>query len=181
VLVASSLYGLRFSRHFDYVLSHFMPWPGAKADLIALIWSPPRSVIYFTLAFAGLILVLTALVRLFSIPFREKVDFWQSANYVIWALAALLFLLPVSVVFYRMLNSAQFKQGAVVLVGAAAAWCVIRLLNAMRTGLGISAVRAYGIVLTLVLALGGAAAFLLTNSRQTFAYLSYFQRVFGGN
>ncbi|MBI5059125.1 hypothetical protein HZB60_05000 [candidate division KSB1 bacterium] len=181
LLTSSLLYAMRHNLSFDFHLTHFLPWAGFKADLVALIWNPPRSVAYFTGFYLLLILLATVFVRVSSIPFREKVDLWQSANYIIWAYAALLFVLPLAVVFYRVLDMPQFFVPALLGAGAALCWCLFRLLTALRTGFGTTQGRITVTAVVAAVVVVGGIAWLLSNSRQTFAYLSFFRDMLGGS
>ena len=136
ILLASVLYLLRGSFALDYYLTHFLPWPETKAWMVNLIWSPGRLITYFTGIFLFLIIVQMVMVRVTGIFFRERVDFWQSANYVIWAFAALLYLLPLAVIFYRILDMPGVAPVALLAVGGGLVWSFIRLLEALRTGFG---------------------------------------------
>ena len=180
LLTVSLMYALRNSAAFDYYLTLFLPSAEWKSSVINLIWNPMYAVIFFTALFLGLILLLTIATRIVSIPFRERVDFWQAINYVIRSLAALLFLLPVGVILFRTLETPQFFTPSIVVVGIGLAWCVQRLLSAMRIGYGTTAWRVYLAAFVLLGLFVGGALLLHDRSFGTFAYLEFYDRVFRG-
>jgi len=178
ILTASALYAARTSFTLDYYLTHFISAPRTKDWLVSLIWNPVDSLVYFTGFFMVLILVKAAFIRLFSLLFRERVDFWQSANYVVWAFAALLFILPLGVVFYRVLDMPNFRDIAWVIVIAGLIWCAIRLLSALRTGFAANPIRVYATVLGIVGAMLLFLVVFLNNQLGTMTYLSFIYDVF---
>lgn len=180
LITASVLYAFRNGLALDYYLTHFLPSPEWKAGLVNLIWHPVSAVSFFAVVFLALILLLTILIRVVSIPFRERMDFWQATNYVIWSLAALLFLLPVGVVLFRALEAPNFLNPSLFAVTIGLLWCVQRLLSALRIGFGTTAWRIYlSVIVVLGLVITGIVM-VLDHNYGTIAYLEFFDRVFGG-
>ncbi len=180
LVVASVLYAFRNGLALDYYLTHFLPSPEWKAGLVNLIWHPGSAVIFFTVVFLALILLLTVLIRVISIPFRERMDFWQATNYVIWSLAALLFLLPVGVILFRALETPNFLNPSLFAIAVGLLWCLQRLLSALRIGYGTTAWRIYLSVLVVLGLVITVVVMVLDHNYGTIAYLEYFDRVFGG-
>jgi len=178
VLVASALYSLRSSFALDYYLTHFLPWLPLKVWLVDVIWAPAPAVVYFTVLFMVAVLFKILLVRLLSLLLRERVDFWQSANYVIWSLAAILFLLPLAVVFYRVVEMSTLSMLAYLAAAAGLVWCAVRLLSALRAGFAAGPVRVYGTVVGIVALLIVVILAVMDNRLGTMTYLSFFQDVF---
>ena len=178
VLVSSALYSLRASFALDYYLTHFLPWPQLKIWLVDMIWAPAPAIAYFTVLFMVAVVFKILVVRLLSFLFRERVDFWQSANYVIWSLAAILFLLPLAVVFYRVIEMSTLATVAYLAVAAGLIWCVVRLLSALRAGFAASPLRVYGTVVGIVALLIVVILAVLDNRLGTMTYLPFFQDVF---
>ncbi|HEY3294375.1 MAG TPA: glycoside hydrolase family 2 TIM barrel-domain containing protein [bacterium] len=178
LLLSSLLYMYRNSFALDYYLTHFFPWPHLKGQLINLIWNPVQLIAFFTAIFMGLILVQTLLVQVISLLFREHVDFWQSANYVIWSFSALLYLLPIAVVFYRAVEVPSFAQVAFFGVLIGLVWSFIRLLTALRTGFGATPWRIYVTVLGVGAVIATVVLVLLENRLGTLTYLRFFHDVF---
>lgn len=178
ILSASFLYALRESFALDYYLSHFLPWPRLKAWLVDLIWKPGLAVTYLTGLMMALIMMKTVAVRLTSILFREHVDFWQSANYVIWSFAALLFLLPLAVIFYRVIEMPGLSKLVFWVVVAGLAWCAFRMLSALKTGFGSNPIRVYGTLLGIGFGIAIIIVALLDSQLGTFTYLPFFRDVF---
>jgi hypothetical protein len=180
LVLASLLYAFRNSLALDYYLTLFLRSPNLKASLINLIWHPESAVLFFSLGFLALILTMTVLIRIVSIPFRERMDFWQATNYVVWSLAALLFLLPVSVILFRTLETPSLLNPSLTVIVLGLLWCVQRMLSALRIGYGTTTWRIY---LTVFVVLGLAVAgvvMMLDHNFGTLAYLDYFDRVLRG-
>jgi len=178
LLVSSALYSLRTSFALDYYLTHFLPWSRLKVWLVDVIWAPAPALVYFTVLFMAAVVFKILVVRLLSFLFRERVDFWQSANYVIWSLAALLFLLPLAVVFYRIIEMSTFAAPAYLAVAAGLIWCGVRLLSALRAGFVASPLRVYGTVVGIVALLIVVIMAVLDNRLGMMTYLPFFQDVF---
>ena len=180
LLTVSFLYALRDSFVLDYYLTHFLPSPEWKTGLISLIWHPSSALLFFSALFLTKILLLTILIRLIAVLFRERMDFWQASNYVIWSFAALLFLLPVAVILFRTLETPPFFTLSLLVVGLGLLWCLQRLLSALRIGYGTTAWRIYlSLIVLLGIVIAGSVA-LLDHSQGTLAYMEYFDRVYGG-
>jgi hypothetical protein len=178
VLLSSMLYSLRADFALDYYLTHFLPWPRLKVWLVDVIWAPAPAIVYFTVLFMVAAVFKTLVVRLLSFLFRERVDFWQSANYVVWSLAAILFLLPLAVVFYRVIEMPTLSVMAYGVVAAGLIWCVVRLLAALRAGFAAGALRVYGTVLGIIALLIVVILAVVDNRLGTMTYLPFFQEVF---
>jgi hypothetical protein len=178
LLLSSLMYVYRDSFALDYYLTHFSPWASLKVQLINLIWDPVRLVAVFTAIFMGLILIQTVIVRLTSLFFREHVDFWQSANYVIWSFSALLYLLPLAVVFYRAVKTPAFAEVAFIGVLIGLVWSFIRLLTAIRTGFGATPWRLYALVFGVGAGIVAILLVVLENRLGTLTYLRFFHDVF---
>lgn len=178
LIVSSFLFTLRSSFALDYYLTHFLPWSGLKSWLVNLIWDPVQLIVVFTAVFMILILLQTLLVRVTSFFFREHSDFWQSANYVIWAFAALLYLLPLGVIFYRVVELPNFTDIALIAVGAGLIWSFLRLIAALRTGFGSSPWRIYATVFGIGLIIVTVLLVILERQLGTITYLQFFHDVF---
>jgi hypothetical protein len=178
LLVASAFYAMRTSFALDYYLTHFLPWPHAKSWLVNLIWDPIRSVVYLTALFMALIVLKTIFVRVVSMLFRERVDFWQSANYVIWSFAALLYLLPVAAVFYRAVEIPAFSKLVLLGVTVGLVWSFLRLMTALRTGFGTTTVRLYSTVVVTGAVFVVVILMILDSRFGTLTYLPYFHDAF---
>lgn len=179
VLLASAFYLLRSSFALDYYLSHFVQAARAKAWLINLIWDPVRAVIYFTVFFAAGIMLKALGVRLLSLLFREHADIWQSLNYIIWAFAAVVLLLPVAIVYFRTGASPRFSTIANVLIAIGILWSALRLIGALRTGFGTTHWRIVLMILIVGSVTGALALALLNTGYATLIYLPFFQSVYG--
>lgn len=178
LLLASVLYHLRENLALDYYLAHFLPYRAAKTWIIHLIWDPVRLLVYSTAFFAVIILLKVGFIRMASALFRSRVDLRQAWNYVIWSFAALLFLLPVAVVFYRALQIPTISQAIVAIVIAGILWIAIRLMNALWTGFTTSRFKITLMVLGLAIVLVVAILVVLESQLGTITYLDYFHSVF---
>jgi len=178
LLLSSLLYTYRTSFALDYYLTHFFPWPILKSQLVNLIWNPVQLIAFFSGLFMTLIVLQTIVVRLISLLFRERVDFWQSANYVIWSSSALLYLLPVAVIFYRAVEVPSFAQAALVAVLIGLLWSFLRLLTALRAGFSATPWRVYATVLGVGAVIITIVIVVLENRLGTLTYLRFFHDVF---
>jgi hypothetical protein len=178
LIVSSFLFTVRSSFSLDYYLTHFLPWPSVKSWLVNLIWDPVQLILVFTIVFLVLILLQTLLVRLTSLFFRERSDFWQSANYVIWAFAALLYLLPLGVIFYRVILMPTFAEMAFIAVAAGLIWSFLRLIAALKTGFGSAPWRIYSTVLGIGVLIVTVMLIILEKQLGTLTYLQFFHDVF---
>ncbi|MDD5087857.1 MAG: glycoside hydrolase family 2 TIM barrel-domain containing protein [bacterium] len=178
LLLGSVLYSLRGNPALDYYLAHFVPFREVKTWIIHLIWDPVRLLGYSTALMAALILLKVVLIRLVSALFGNRVDIRQAWNYVIWSLAALLFLLPVAVVFYRALQIPTVSRAAVALLIAGILWVGVRFMNALWTGFATTRFKVYLILFGTMALLFIALLAVLENQLGTITYLDYYHSVF---
>jgi hypothetical protein len=157
LLGSSLLYGLRYSYSFDYLLTHFIRWPGMKLGLLNLVWNPILSIIYLAILFLLLLFLQAVVIKLAGLIFRARVSLGKAVTYVTWSAANFVFLLPFAVVFYRLVRLPALAVPCTLLLLAFALWHLLRMFNALR----IAYVTSYGRLYLVALGGGAVVVFLI--------------------
>ncbi|MBU0508871.1 hypothetical protein KKH27_08560 [bacterium] len=178
LLMAAGLYSLKDNLALDYALTHFLTGAHIKAWVIELILDPVRLLLYCSVLFALLIVLKAMLIRFVSAILRSRVDTRQAWNYVVWSFAAVLFLLPVSVVFHRAVQIPTISTAVLIAVVAGIVWGGLRLMSTLCEGFGTTRLRVYAVVMVLAGALTAIALAVLENRLGTLTYFQYFYSTF---
>lgn len=177
LLGSSFFYGLRYSYRFDYVLTHFLRWPDVKLSILGLVWDPIVGAVYLVPLFLFLFFLFALVIKLASFTFRKQVSLGKAMTYLSWSGANFIFLLPFTVIFYRLVNIKGMVFPCVLILFIFIIWFGLRLSNALRIAYETSYLRLY-----LTAFCGGGAfvlifAFLLQASIGTISYWSYYWSV----
>ena len=169
---------LRNSLLFDSALNLIISSGALKVGLVKLLWTPQVSVPAFSvLAFAGFCLMVLVL-RIAAGILGRRLSLGQLFTLVFWTAANFLFLLPLSPIFYRILNQTNWGPVAVFVVVVFFGWFSSRLFAALRVIFHLTLVRAgilVGILFTLTF---GVAAFYYQEQVAIFDYLPMYWRAF---
>ena len=181
-IVSSSLfYYARNSESVDYVLTHFISSDTVKAAFGGLIWHPFRAVLYFSLIFTVLLIVLTFLVKIFSFFFQTKVYFFHAYSATIWSTLPVVLLIPVGMVLYRVMESEPYVAPLLLLTAALLLWVVGRLLKSISIIYDVASIRVYaGGLAAFIIFFGGLLAYY-NYTHSTLAYYKFFVNLMQGS
>jgi hypothetical protein len=148
LLGSSLIYGLRYSYRFDYVLTHFLRWPGMKLHLLTLIWNPFVSIATLTLLCIVLFVLFATIIKLGALLFHARVTMGKAMTYLAWAGANFVFLSPLAVVFYQVVGMPEMLLPCILILSAFVGWYGLRLFNALRVAYGTGYLRLYFVALS---------------------------------
>ncbi len=177
LLVSSIFWGLRYSYRFDYLVTHFLRWPAAKLSCWDLVWNPIFGIIGLTLLFLLLLLLKALLVKIAALLFGARVTFGKSITYLAWAGANFVFLLPLAVVFHRLVDLPNMALPCALILLSFLLWFGLRLFNAVRVAYGTSYLRLYLVVLSAGTLVVLAVVLFLQASIGTVSYFTYYWNV----
>ncbi len=179
VMSSSLLHYLRKSMFFDHLLSQFLVLDSVKEWLIRLSWNPLESIGQLTLASMALFLMAAFGLRILGLLFNARFTLQQSMTFLCWSAANLLVLIPLGIVFYRLLEVPQAVLPTVILVGLLLFWFLQRLLKAMRIAFEGSFVGVFLLLVIILVAFVGLLVAYYENAHSVFEYLEYYRRIFG--
>jgi hypothetical protein len=177
LVISSIFWGLRYSYRFDYVLTHFLRWPAAKLSCWDLVWNPIYGIIGLTLVILLLILAKALVVKIGALLFRARVTFGKAITYVAWAAANFVFLLPLAVVYYRLVDVPKAALPCALILVGFLLWFALRFVNAVRVAYNTSYLRLYLVVLSAGTLLVLAVVLFLQASIGTVSYMTYYWNV----
>ncbi len=171
-LLSSILSHYRDSVLLDNMLSHIVS-DGVKEYLIFLIWSPSR----FILVVSGIILVkillLSILVRIFSMLVRTHVYFYHAFSITVWSMLPYIIFIPVAMILYRLMEAEVYTMPTFILIGVVTVWVIIRLFKGISIIYDVYPFKVY-IAGILIIVLSAAALYgYVDYTRSTSVYVKY--------
>ncbi|MEK6571956.1 MAG: glycoside hydrolase family 2 TIM barrel-domain containing protein, partial [Bacteroidota bacterium] len=174
LVISSLFYHVRNSVGMDYVLTHFLLSDTMKASLSGLIWQPFKCILLFSLLFAVWLILVTAVVKLFSFLVQSKVYFFHSYSTAVWSALPVVLLIPVGMVMYRVMESESYTLPLIVIIVAIALWVLIRLLKSVSIIYDVAPLRVYaGGILVLVIFFSIVLVYY-NYTQSTLAYYKFF-------
>lgn len=101
---SSIAYYLRESLAMDNFLSHFFASGLLKEYITSLVWQPYKFIILFSLVFFAIYFFIVFYIRAWAFFFGVRLNIAISISLIFWNTVALVWLIPFSAVFYRMMS-----------------------------------------------------------------------------
>jgi hypothetical protein len=171
---ASFFYHYRASANMDYVLTHFLYSDTLKESFSEVIWHPFKSFVVFSILLGIWLLVVTAVVKIFSLLVHTKVYFFHVYSITVWSALPVVLLIPVGMVMYRVMESGAYVVPIIVLIGVVAIWVLLRLLKAISIIYDVASFRAYAGGAIVLLLSFGIALMYYNYTQSTIAYCRFF-------
>jgi hypothetical protein len=171
---ASFFYHYRDSASMDYVLTHFLLSDAVKGSFSELVWHPFRSVFVFSILSAALLVLLVTCVKIFSFFVQTKVYFFHVYSVSTWAGLPVVFLIPVGMVMYRVMESEAFVLPVILILVAIGVWVLIRLLKSISIIYDVVPLRVYTGGLVVLLGVLGLLLIYYNYTQSTLAYYRFF-------
>lgn len=180
VLLSTLLHHLRKSLFFDHLLGQLLVLDAVKEWAIRLAWNPLESMAQIALACMGAVLLTAFGLRVLGLLFNARFTLRQAMTFLCWSAASLLLLIPLGIVFSRLLLIEGALWPTAIGVGLLLLWSLQRLLKSLR----IAFEGSFWGVMVLLGVLGLAIAALVViwyeNSHSFFEYLEYYRRIYPG-
>ena len=173
-IFSAIIHQLRSSESFDYLLAHLCHLEKLHGGIIKIIWSPLNSILYIFL-FLFLFYILNSLFFILAARIlRYRVRVLQAFFFIIWASACLLWLIPLTMFFYKGLSLYYIRIIELGLVGICLLWWCARILNALRTVCRTRYVNVFPIFAGFHILVIGAFVAYLQITGAVFHYWDYF-------
>lgn len=174
ITLSGLFYRFRESQPLNYALVHLIGNGSLSSKIFRLIWKPPSSILAIFLVSAVFFLLLALVLRLAAFTFKAGLRFKQAVTFSIWSGASFLFLIPVTILFYRLISISSLFWPSVGLVLLLILWFVLRFQKGLRVIFGWSWLRVWVLSGVVVLILGFALGLYLGETRATLDYWGYF-------
>ena len=140
-----------------------------------LAWHPVSSLLWLTLIFAAVLILLTAIVKAASFFVKTKVYFSSVYYTIIWSFLPIVLLIPVGIILYRILNADIANIYIYAGLAVFAVWTFYRLMKGIYVIFDVNpgGVYFYSILIVL-LVLGGLVLYYQIHS----SFIDYLQLTF---
>lgn len=170
VIVVSLCYFYKMNEAFDFLMAAMIPWDGLKEITDYVIWRPAIGVAAFTGVFFLGLIIITLLIRLFSMLVRNRIFFNDAYTIAVWGALPVLLLIPIGMILFRLLVIPSAGIVAFAIMLGVVFWLLYRVLRGTAVIYDIRATRVYayavgGIIVVLLV--------LLVTSDNIYAMFSY--------
>lgn len=177
-IILSSIFShFRYNLLADNLMSYILP-DGVKQWLVTLIWNPLIFIGYFSLIIFFKIIVLTLIVKFFSLFIRTKVYLYHAYSITVWSLLPLVLLIPLAMILFRIMDTAIYVLPSIGLVILFIAWSAFRLFKGISIIFDIVPFKVYSIGILIVITLCAALYGYLD---YTYSSSLYFKFLLGTN
>jgi hypothetical protein len=180
LLLSTLLFRLRKSLLFDQLLGQLLVIDAAKEWAIRLAWNPIESMAQITMGIMGLVLLKAFGLRVLGLLFNARFTLRQAMTFICWSSASLLALLPVGIVFSRLLQIDAALWPTALVIALFVLWSFQRLFKSLRIAFEGSFWAVALLLVVLGLALSALLAIWYENSHSFFEYLEYYRRIHQG-
>ena len=154
IVASSVLYHFRGSWLLDNLLTVLLVYDGLKAWLVRLVWSPLTFILVFSgILFAGMFII-AGVIMLLRTVFKARVFSYHAFSIVTWSSPPLLFLIPIGMILYRVMESSVYILPALLVVVVLHLWVLLRMLKGISIVFDVPRMRVYllaGLVLSALL------------------------------
>ncbi len=132
MLVSMVLFELRRNQVFDEFLANVIASNATKAWVDHMAWRPETAVILFACLFVLAHIVIAAMIKLFSYAFQSHVSIQQSIIGAFWSGSHYLFLVPLVILFHRLLRYDFLLSATMIVTVFMILWHFVRWFRIVR-------------------------------------------------
>lgn len=178
LILANILYFLKDSLLFEKFILSFGGMKIMKA-FSYLSWHPTQSILWLTVFMVVLLLLTVIVIKLFSIPLRNRVMLSNIYYASVWSFLPIILLIPVGLVLYKLLRIESVSFYIFLVLAFFGLWIFYRLTKSIYVVFDISSGKAffYFTAVILLVVLGVLAYFQITESSMFYIVNSYKQYV----
>lgn len=118
IILSSILTHYRYNLLVDNLLSQILS-DTMKSWLVQLVWQPVLFIAYFSVIIFVKILLLTLIVKFFSLFIRIRVYLYHAFSVLVWSLTPLIIFIPLSMVLFRIMEDPIYilpSLGVIILI-----------------------------------------------------------------
>jgi len=173
VVLSGLLYHFRQDRMADYLLTQILVWDSVKEAVVYATWNPAEGILAFTGVFLALSVLLSMFVRIGSLFVRTRIQWLHSYTTVVWASVPLVFLSPVGMSLFKILQTPFYVLPALLLLGLFGFWVLVRMLKGTSVILDLNAAKTYIGGAVVLGAIGALIVLYYDSEFQLTAYLDF--------
>ena len=123
------LYHFRSNRFVDYVLTYILTFDFIKERIVYISWNLLDGILILFVFFFVLAIIVSFILKLFAVLIKSPVKFSQIYSIVTWGSAPVIFLSPLSMALFRILENTTLGQISLVIIILTIIWSTIRILK----------------------------------------------------
>lgn len=181
VVLSGLLYHFRQDRIADYLLTQILVWDSVKEAVVSATWNPAEGILTFTGVFLALSVLLSIFVRIGSFFVRTRIQWLHTYTTVVWASVPLVFLSPVGMSLFKILQTPFYVLPVFLLLALFAFWILVRTLKGTSVLLDLNAAKTYIGGAVVLGAIGALIVLYYDSEFQLTAYLDFLYNLTRGS
>lgn len=177
VICSSLFYHYRQDQLFDYLLTQLIISDALKEQLIRASWNPTEGILYFLLVFLAWYPLTAAAIRLFSTLVKARVSWYHAFSVAIWGSLPLVLLSPLGMSLFKLMENPVYVVPSFVIIAGFILWSFLRVLKGVSIIYDVSATKAYGGGLLVLLALAGMWLGYYESAYSFSSYVEFFLNI----
>ncbi|MEX2191475.1 MAG: glycoside hydrolase family 2 TIM barrel-domain containing protein [Bacteroidota bacterium] len=173
VVLSSVLYHFRKDVFADYVITQFIVWDAVKEHIIRATWNPLEGILGLTGFFLAMSVLLSLVVRIWSLFIRSKLYWLHVYTVIVWAAVPLVFLSPLGMSLFKILQTPFYVIPAFAVLAFFLLWTIARTLKGISVIFDMNAARTYIGGVLLIAASFAVIIFYYDTEFQLTAYLEF--------
>ncbi|MFQ5798539.1 MAG: hypothetical protein ACE5H0_07585, partial [Bacteroidota bacterium] len=152
IVSSSVLLKFRDSLALDYLLTHMLVFDSLKEKIVYLVWSPVECILYFSLAFYGILFIVVGVIKVFSLFVKTRIFLFHAYSVTMWAAIPVVVFIPVGMILYRIMESEVYVIPSLLLFAFLLTWVYFRILKGVSIIYDVIPVKVYatGIVISVI-------------------------------
>ena len=172
IIVSSIFSHYRYNLLVDNLMSRIFP-DSIKSWLVTLIWNPYIFIVYFSVIFFIKIIVITLLVKFFSLFIRNKVYLYHSYSITVWSLLPVILLIPLSMIMFRIMDTSFYVLPSIGLIVLILLWSIVRLFKGISIIFDIPSIKVFAIGILIIIVACAAMYGYLDYAYSTSIYFKF--------
>lgn len=181
IVISSILYHFRGSWVLDNMLSYLLVHDNIKEAAVRLIWNPLQCIVYLSLIFFIILLLIAGVMLAISPLFKTRIYPFHAYAITMWSTPPLIALVPLGMILFRLMESSFYVIPSMAIVAALLVWVVLRLLKGISIIFDAMPARVYFVGMVGMVAVLAFVYLYYDYTQSTSTYLSFMYNVVTGS
>jgi hypothetical protein len=180
IVISSILYHFRENWMLDNLLSYLLVYDNVKEAAVRLIWHPLESILYLSLVFFVVLLLIAGGMMALSPLFKSRIFPFHAYAVTMWSTPPLIALVPLGMILFRLMETRMYVVPSLVIVAALMVWVILRLLKGISIIFDAMPARVYFVGILSIAAVAGFGYLYYDYTQSTSAYVSFMMNAMAG-
>jgi hypothetical protein len=181
IVFSSVLYHFRGSWVLDNMLSYVLVYDNVKEAAVRLIWHPLQSILYLSLVFFTVLLLIAAAMLAVSPLFKSRIYPFHAFAITMWSTPPLIALVPLGMILFRLMETTVYVIPSLAIVAGLLVWVVLRLFKGISIIFDTMPARVYFVGVVGLVAVAALGYLYYDYTQSTSAYLSFMVNIAAGS